>query len=565
MAGKYEGNWLVIMDNADDPSLNLAPFLPRCPHGHVIITTRDRHRGTLSPNSAYPVDKLPLEESIALLLNTSQYEDSAVNRELSKRIAQELGCLPLALAHAGSYIRLRQCLDTYLKTYRESSSQLLQRKFDMPQDYPYSVARTIHMSLEKLSSRSQELIGLFSHLDARSIPRSMIEKAASRRFLHVEKNTTQNLNSETIKYADALNSIICPRGLWSSLEFDNLIEECERYSLIQFSIQNGDRFYSMHVLVQMFLKKTFRVVYGHSSCRLVARLLGSTITTGDQYKYIAVNRLLPSHLRLVNLDDIIEAGDHYGFGFVLEEMGEERLAVSHMERCVDIWKEALGDDSKLTLDAMELLAASYRAAGNPEDALSLNEKIVEKRKRLLGEDHLDTLMTISQLSFSYSKLGRDEEALLLREKVVEKLRKLLGDDHLETLQAIHSLAKSYSKLGREQEALSLREEVAEKRRRLLGEDHLHTLAAVRNLATSLSQQGRTEEALPLAEEVVNKRAKLLGEHHPYTLHAMDTLANIYTASGQEDEALRLRAIMLSVRSKSSGERRSNTMSTAIVQ
>jgi hypothetical protein len=180
-------DWLIIMDNADDPSLEISLFLPRCSHGHVIITTRDRHREILAPISTHAVDGLPLEESTTLLLNTSQYEDSVANRELSGEIAQVLGCLPLALAHAGSYIRVRKCLNTYLETYRESSSQLLERKFDMPQDYRHSVARTIEMSFTKLSRQAQDLLTPLSHLDARYIPHCIVEKAAKRRFRHVAK------------------------------------------------------------------------------------------------------------------------------------------------------------------------------------------------------------------------------------------------------------------------------------------------------------------------------------------------------------------------------------------
>ncbi|PVF91123.1 hypothetical protein CPB86DRAFT_792264, partial [Serendipita vermifera] len=163
-------DWLIIMDNADDPSLDLAKFIPRCNHGHIIITTRNHLRKILAPKSTYHVDSLPLEDSITLLLETSGYEDDETNRQLSEAIAQELGCVPLALAHAGSYILLRQCLDTYLKTYRDSRSQLLARKFDLLHDYPHSVATTIEMSFKRLSPRTKDLLGPLCHLDARSIP-----------------------------------------------------------------------------------------------------------------------------------------------------------------------------------------------------------------------------------------------------------------------------------------------------------------------------------------------------------------------------------------------------------
>ncbi|PVF99247.1 hypothetical protein CPB86DRAFT_299159, partial [Serendipita vermifera] len=391
-------DWIIIMDNADDPSLDLAKYLPRCTHGHVIITSRNRFRTILSPKSAYHVDSLPLDEATSLLLATSGYEDNEINKKLSKDIAKEVGCLPLALAHAGAYILFRQCLGTYLDTYRNSRSELLGRKFDMAHDYPYSVATTVKISFEKLSPRVQELLGVLSHLDARSIPCSIIETAARRHFEHIAKNSGLPVDPKTIQCASTLRNILVPEGDWSSLYFDDLIEECEKYSLVQLSIQDGERFYSMHILVQVFLQATCGMVCGLPPRRLVARLLGSAVTIGARWEYLAINQSLSSHLRLVNLDDVTEAGDHYGFGNLLKEVGDGQLAVSHMECCLEIWRELFGEESKFVLDAMEILAQSYSTAGKEKNALGIRESVMEKRREVWGEDHLETLHAINNLA-----------------------------------------------------------------------------------------------------------------------------------------------------------------------
>lgn len=35
------GDWLLILDSADDPGLNLYPFIPNTSHGSTIITSRN--------------------------------------------------------------------------------------------------------------------------------------------------------------------------------------------------------------------------------------------------------------------------------------------------------------------------------------------------------------------------------------------------------------------------------------------------------------------------------------------------------------------------------------------
>ncbi|CAG8607627.1 5764_t:CDS:2, partial [Acaulospora colombiana] len=534
-------DWLVIMDNADDPSLELARYLPRCAHGHVIITTRNPLRETLAPNSTHDVSFFSLEDSTNLLLDASGYEDNEVNRTLAKDIAQELGGLPLALAHAGAYILVKQCLHTYLNTYKESHSQFLRRKFDLPHDYPYSVAATIEMSFEKLSHQAQILLRLLSHLGPRSIPHIILEQAARRQFRSVAMETGLPLKTETLQYASTLMKIICPRGSWFTLDFDDLIEECKKYSLVNFSSEGGQMFYSIHILVQNFLQSTSGLLYSQPPGRLVARLLGSTITYSEDHEYVAFNRLLSPHLQLVNPDDVIEPGDHYGYGHVLQEMGGGKLAVSHMERCLELWTTSLGSEDGFTLKAMEVLAHCYSTVGQEERALSLKEKVVEDWKKLVGVNHRNTIAAINNLANSYSNLGRDEEALPWREEVARKWIELLGEDHPITLDGIANLAVSYSHLGRYREALPLKVMVMEKRSDSLGWGHPDTLDAIRNVVSSFSHLGLYGEALELSVILTMERTKLLGEDHPDTLKDMESLAVCYSNLGQEDKALPFRA------------------------
>lgn len=34
-------HWLLVLDNADDATLDLKPFIPQCLHGNIVITTRN--------------------------------------------------------------------------------------------------------------------------------------------------------------------------------------------------------------------------------------------------------------------------------------------------------------------------------------------------------------------------------------------------------------------------------------------------------------------------------------------------------------------------------------------
>ena len=65
----------------------------------------------------------------------------------------------------------------------------------------------------------------------------------------------------------------------------------------------------------------------------------------------------------------------------------------------------LGPDHPNTLTSRNNLAARYRAAGRPAEALSSLEQALADCERLLGPDHPDTLTARANLAVSYGRWG----------------------------------------------------------------------------------------------------------------------------------------------------------------
>jgi hypothetical protein len=69
----HNEEWLLFIDNADDPSINLSDYFPRCSHGNIIITSRNSETRIHSPNqrSNAKVSNLSAEDAKHLLLEVS--------------------------------------------------------------------------------------------------------------------------------------------------------------------------------------------------------------------------------------------------------------------------------------------------------------------------------------------------------------------------------------------------------------------------------------------------------------------------------------------------------------
>jgi len=98
-------NWLLIIDNADDPSLDVAQFFPACDQGSIIITSRnqDSRQYASQPSNTYRIDQMSAKDGVSLLLKTAMKEcNDEVSRKLGGEVVEKLGYLALAIVQAGA-------------------------------------------------------------------------------------------------------------------------------------------------------------------------------------------------------------------------------------------------------------------------------------------------------------------------------------------------------------------------------------------------------------------------------------------------------------------------------
>jgi tetratricopeptide (TPR) repeat protein len=382
------------------------------------------------------------------------------------------------------------------------------------------VAAAIQLSLDRLPTRALNILHLFAHLDSTSIPHAIISTAAERKFRRVEWTKERDLHMQTLDHAEVLMEIFCVDGTWSDVEFNDLITCCLQYSLLRLTTQDGSKFYSMHILVQSYLRAKVDMVRGDRAGQLIVRLLGSSSTYSADYKHLTFNRLLLPHLRQIRMEDVVEAGDHAGFGNVMRAAGDDKSAVTHLERCVEMWRESLGDEHGDTQAAMVNLANSYAEIGSFQKALELEEKVLEVSKITQGAEHRETLSTAGNLANSYGRLGRHDEAVELGKKVLEAQRRVLGAEDVDTVKTMANLAVSYKYLDRNQEALELDVQALEIQKRILGPEDPDTLWTMTNLAHSYRKVGCNQEALVLNQHALEMRKRILGDEHPLTLFSI---------------------------------------------
>ncbi|PVF93948.1 hypothetical protein CPB86DRAFT_741455 [Serendipita vermifera] len=566
--------WLIIADNADDPDFDLYPYIPRCRHGHFIITSRNANQALMARINTYHIEALDVNNSVKLLLDVSGYESIDFNIKAATSIVSALGHLPLAIVQAAGYIFKNQCLSTYLKLYYESVEKFLaHRAKELPHGYNLSVATTLEMSFNKLPIRSKQALCVFSFLHNASIAHSIIETAAENKFFYASGKASEadrERLDEIQSESDALCKIFCPGDQWSESEFYELIEPCFQYSLLQrVASADGRKFYSMHILVQSWLQTRPIPNDQFSSRSLARRMLLAIVQEGQLYQHFSLHQSLRPHLKGFTGQPLNVANDDALVYRVLSDCGDNSTAMIHIvsyvnrlnikvepntverlkalqdltwilmvtgrtneavkagEEAVALCKNSLGKDNPVLLMCMINLAAAYRDARRYKEAHKLEEEASEWAREAFGIEHIITLNAMTGLALDYKGLGDIRKALNLHQKMLALYPTVWGPEHPETLVAMANLATYYHDLGEYEKSRDLNEEVLGLFKRILGTEHTDTLILMGNIAENYRQLGEYEKARNLNEEVLALGKRILGPEHPYTLDFMSILAQNY--------------------------------------
>ena len=155
-----ETPWLLVYDNAEKPAA-LGTLAPRL-GAHRLITSRwPRWQGHAE---ALAVDVFPPEVGVEFLVEGAAYPD----RDAAARLAEALGYLPLALAHARAY-----CAASNLP-FDRYRARIAERIKDLPDgaDYPASVFATFSLAMDKAAAcpETETLMGIAAFLAPDRIP-----------------------------------------------------------------------------------------------------------------------------------------------------------------------------------------------------------------------------------------------------------------------------------------------------------------------------------------------------------------------------------------------------------
>ena len=159
-----EEEWLIVFDNVDNLSPDVvARFIPSGNRGNILITSRNPAMERLvSSENTIEVKEMEELDAISLLLKASHIDALPEHLKTAERPIIELGCIMLAVEHAGAYIYAgNSTINDYLRQFSLHCKELMSSDiFRGASNYNQTVYRTWDLSLKKIKKRADGQSGV---------------------------------------------------------------------------------------------------------------------------------------------------------------------------------------------------------------------------------------------------------------------------------------------------------------------------------------------------------------------------------------------------------------------
>jgi len=576
------GNWLFIVDNADDASMfygsksddhsgekdnskSYARYLPNGPRGLVLVTTRDRRVGERLSGRQRPIDITPMTATDSKELLRSKMSEEHWCEADAMMLVQELSYLPLAITQAAAFISennltVSEYLETLFAGDEDVKELLSEHLEDSRRDLgtENSVMRTWKLSFDQISKgvpRAAEILSLMSVLDYHAAPLTLLRK---------DKDTETGFRT-ALGALQAFSLITAGRGKDAVGKMHRLVAlSTQKWLELRGSLRHWqtealnvltERFpgsgqqsytdWAMYEALAPHTRLVFSVQFTTPSDLLqCAKLLVAVslyyLSKGRYAEAFEMcSRSLEIRQNLLSHDDPLTLDSAQTFGETLLHCGELHSARSMLQRVVTGREKTLGPDNPDTLESLSDLTICLLELDDVATAEITSMRALKGRQQVLGEDDPNTLVSLNIMAILRQRQGDLVAAKELCERALKRRENLLGREHPDTLMTLNNLARLYYEQGDLEAAKQMFDRVLAGEAKLLGAEGYDIQVTLSNMALVLSAQGDFAGAEAVLRRVLEMRERLLGLEHSSTLFTVEMVAGILKRKGELEAAERM--------------------------
>ena len=480
---------LLILDNFEDIEQSndiLARF--QHPSLRVLVTSRRKDFPKSTGLQMQEINLFSEEESLDFLQKTL---DKSKTDEERKKLANQLGYLPLALELSASYINIiKISIADYIKQLddlitHESMQEEWFKELDItsPTKHDLSLLRTFQFSWQEVKDETQQKIFMIAGYCAPNTPIP----------IEIFKETLTLDDKELSKAFYRLNAL----------------------GLLHFT----ERLPTIHPLLGEFSKHNDN--NKHEFPKVIAKVL-----TSLSYKALTteiLSNFLPLRPHVEKIATYLENSDQQlagslwnNYGNHLRDYGDYEGSKLILKHALLLCENSFGTNHPVVANVLGGLGAAYLELDELQNAHDCFEHALKISVSANGYNHLETardLSNLGQVLRLLSDLINAEKCLKL---ALEIDKSLLGESDITIAKDLNNLAFVFLDQGNLLESKEMIERCIQIYDINAPTNHLNKGIALHNLGGILKDLGEYKEAKMVLEQAVNILQLLLPPNHPKT-------------------------------------------------
>ena len=559
--------WLLIIDNADDPLIDLSQYIPSGRRGDILITTRNLECGQYGTVGNETLPNLDLEFAQELLLRAANVpeHDWKEKEEATIAIVNALESHTLAIIQAGAYVRRRLCtLEEYPIIFQDQKDQILRFHSTQNMSTYGNVFSTFEVSAKYLEaspkpedSDALHLLHTCAFMHNSGISERFYRRASLYASRLRERAASNDENAPSVNVQHFPGMPVYVGEDWSGpqgrMRWRQACSSLESLSIITVAEKNDSLTISAHSLVHAWALERQDHQLRCKAWRSAATVLALSYRPPRyDYKYMF---LVQPHVRACVAHDIEEYTQHMS-GKEIAHIFIQLLAVFnsnanysaldslHQRICRRLDHRRLDQDGLLQLKYFTARIAWSKR--NFQEAVDSFRELFAIRSREWAEDDNRLQDIQMHLAYIYVDSGQIDKALELLEHFL-RMTENLEEDDARRLNAQAALANFYMANQRSDEAVKMLEHAVKIQERL-DESDSNKLASQHELGHAYLKNKQYEEAMKMLEHVVKIRERL-DESDSNKLASQHELGHAYLKNKQYEEAMKMLEHVVKIRER----------------
>ncbi len=506
-SGNRIKRWLLIFDNADDPSL-LRRRLPDGDIGHVLVTSSTARDSTIELTELSTTDSRYL---LGRHLPGLSIADA-------NRIAAAVEALPLALQLAGSWMVEAVNAERQGGTGSADAAAWAGR----------ALLEQLAMQAESGGGPVEQIVPVIvESLERTSSGRLVVLLAGMCSFL-----STQGIDLDLVRSPAMLNQLITVGKFDADMlrvdswDIDRLLWLGARYGL--FRVHWGAaKSLRLHRVVQAVLRAAMPAPQLEDLRRAAHTVLAAYAPTeveedapDRRTRFAELQKHVFPSGAVGSDDDQVRRWlvNQVRFLYTDGGIGVSDATTKPAHDLLETWTARYGPEDSLRNRLAAQLANIERGMGHPDIALRLDDTAL--REQLLAQAPVrpQALISARGRAADLRALGRFTEALTEDQTAWQGFTETFGPDHPHTRSAANNLAVSLSLAGYSEDALGIEQDNYARLSSLFGPDHPRTIVALGRIGVYQRELGRYREARDsLLQSLRRLRGSPGSDHQELTL------------------------------------------------